>query len=78
MNVTNFKLPATKQSTVVWHRRGETHEVNIPTPKTNKGLVDTMFVRHQVGPSEIRAVKSVWEVGQINVNSLADAMMAIH
>lgn len=54
-----FTLPITKLCTVVWYRNGEKHEQLIDTPRSSNGLIDIMLLKHRVGFSEIRAVKSV-------------------
>jgi len=56
---TRFRLPNTAKAIVVYFRDGKLQEQLIDTPQTNKGLVDTMFRKHRIGPSEIRAVKAV-------------------
>lgn len=56
---TNFALPTTKFSTVVWYRDGKSHEVLMPTPRSNDALRDLMLLKHHVGFSEIKAVKAV-------------------
>ena len=55
---TNFKLPTTKMCVVVWYRDGKKNEQLIDTPANNDRLVEVML-KHKVGYSEIRAVKSV-------------------
>ena len=60
---TKFKLPNTKLCTVVWYRDGVKHEQLIETPANKDRLVD-MMLKHKVGYSEIRAVKSV-EAGEL-------------
>jgi aspartate carbamoyltransferase catalytic subunit len=55
----NFVLPQTKMCVVVWYRNGKKNETLIDTPRTNAGLFDLMLMRHHVGYSEIRAIKSV-------------------
>ena len=59
MKITNFKLPQTKLSIVVWYRNGIRGEQLVNTPESNVGLTNVMFNQHRVGPSEIRAVKAV-------------------
>jgi hypothetical protein len=54
-----FKLPKTRMSVVVWYRNGKRTENLIQTPATCLQLANTMFESFKVGPSEIRAVKSV-------------------
>jgi len=56
---TNFALPTTKFCVVIWYRNGEKHETLMETPFNNTALTDTMLMKHHVGFSEIRAVKSV-------------------
>jgi len=55
----NFKLPKTKLTLVVWYRNGQRNETLITTPVSCVRLANDMFEQHRVGPSEIRAVKSV-------------------
>jgi hypothetical protein len=55
----NFKLPTTKMCIVVWYRDGKMNETLIDTPFNNTALIDTMLMKHHVGYSELRAVKSV-------------------
>lgn len=56
---TQFILPTSKLSVVVWYRNGEAHEQLINTPKNNDDLRNLMVMKYKVGFSEIRAVKSV-------------------
>jgi len=55
----NFVLPQTKTCVVVWYRNNIKCETYIDTPRTNSALFDLMLIRHHVGWSEIRALKSV-------------------
>jgi len=59
MMATQFKLPTSTMCIVVWYRNNKRNEVLMPTPQSNRGLAEIMFSKHHVGPSEIRAVKSV-------------------
>ena len=56
---TNFNIPTSKLTTVVWYRDGVKHEQLIDTPKTNDILRNLMLMKYKVGFSEIRALKSV-------------------
>ena len=55
----NFILPKTKMCVVVSYRNDQKNETLIETPKSNNDLRNTMLMKHRVGFSEIRAVKSV-------------------
>ncbi len=57
--MTNFTLPKTSMCVVVWYRDGKKNETLIPTPRTNSDLRNDMLMKHRVGFSEIRAIKSV-------------------
>ena len=55
----NFRLPNTKLCVIVWFRSPEKKgEIMMPTPANNEDLRNKML-RHKVGFSEIRCVKSV-------------------
>jgi hypothetical protein len=59
-----FKLPDTKLCIVVWYRDGKKNEQLLDTPANNKILREVML-KHRVGWSEIRAIKSVEASGLI-------------
>ena len=62
---TQFVLPSTKLSIVVWYRDGKKNEQLLPTPASNDILINIMLRNYKVGFSEIRAVKSVETSGLI-------------
>jgi len=59
MTKTNFVLPQTKMCVVVWYRDNKKNETLIETPRSNNDLRNTMLMKHRVGFSEIRCIKSV-------------------
>ena len=56
---TNFTIPSTPMTTVIWYRDGKKNKTLIDTPSNNEMLVHTMLMKHRVGFSEIRALQSV-------------------
>ena len=53
-----FILPTSAMTVVVFNQNSINQEVLIDTPKSNDDLFNTML-KHKVGYSQIRAVKSV-------------------
>jgi hypothetical protein len=70
----NFRIPKnTRFVIVLWYRNNEPHEIRIPTPPNND-MLRLEMLSHQVGFSEIRAVKAERESSEpsaADLNSLA-------
>lgn len=78
---TQFRFPNTKFCLVLWYRNNKANETRIPTPATDD-VLQTEMLKHKVGLSEIRAVKSdpnsgLRDLGEVNLNGLARAMSAL-
>jgi hypothetical protein len=78
---TKFRFPNTQFCFVLWYRNNTPHETRIPTPPNGERLQSEML-KHKVGLSEIRAVKSdpsspLRDMGELNADALARAMSSL-
>ena len=79
---TKFRFPNTRYCFVLWYRNGKATETRIQTP-ANATVLQSEMLKHKVGVSEIRAVKSdpdsgIRDVGELNAGAIARAMSALH
>ena len=57
--MTNIRLPETRTCIVVWYRNDRKNEILMDTPGSLEQLKNTLIMKHKVGISEVRAIKSV-------------------